>query len=179
MKKLIIGFDADTKKCGLVVYDKQLNRFIYCKNQDYNTIALKFIPMLYRKYKDYYIECFIELPSLRTAVNLSSKTSHYDTVQEAFKAGRCSEIANQFKDLCTKFNFSVQTVKSEKRVRLDKSKYDNYSIEDIKRESLKLKRDGRYFSKLSYNKSIQLFDFSIINSEVVDAALLVLPYTTL
>jgi hypothetical protein len=64
-------------------------------------------------------------------------------------------------------------------VRLDKSKYDNYSIEDIKRESLKLKRDGRYFSKLSYNKSIQLFDFSIINSEVVDAALLVLPYTTL
>jgi hypothetical protein len=176
MKKLLIGFDADTKKCGFVVYDLETSQYIYALNTDYNTIAIKTLQSIYKTYKGYKIEVYIEIPTFRTAYALAPKSNNYDLAQTMFNSGRCSEIALQFKDACQKFGFIVESVKSENRVRLDRIEYKDLNKDEIIKLSKKLKQQRKFLSKIDYNRALQMFDFSVLNTEVTDAAFLILPF---
>ena len=175
MKKILIGFDADTDRCGFVAYNCETKNYIFALNADYNTLAVKTIPRLYRSFKGYSFDCFIEIPTFRTIFSLAPKNNNYDLAKSVFRGARCAEVALQFKDLCQKFGFMVETVKSENRVRPDRKEYERLTCDEIKTTSKLLARQGKYFSKMDYNKSVAMFDFSILNSEVTDAALLILP----
>lgn len=118
----------------------------------------------------------IELPSLRTAMSINRNKHGIDKAQGLYHSGRCSELARKFQKYCLDNSIPYVCVKSENRIRCDRPNLKSIEVKKIVSMSKKYKRQGKFLSKLDYYRAKQIFtQLSVLNDEVIDAALLVLP----
>jgi len=173
----VIGFDADTKKCGLVIADVNNKQILETYNEHILEICEIILPDLVQRFatKNRFINVRIEMPTLQTAVGVNKKyESRIIFASGVFDSGRCAEVANIFKAKCFELGLVYSVVKSSSRVRCDYGKIKSFDIKQIKDFAKNQKKGEKYLSKVPNEKARDLFPkMTIINSETVDAALLI------
>ena len=172
-----IGFDADTKRCGLVFADLNNKKVLHTYNEDILEIIEVVLPDLMKRYKvdNRYIFARIEIPTFQTAVSVNMhKKSRIDFAQGVFDSARCAEVANMFKKACIRHNLTHSSIKSSNRVRCDYGNRKQLEVDQVKRFAADQHRKGKFLTKVSKEKAVQLFtNLNITNSETIDAALLI------
>lgn len=175
----LIGFDADTKRCGLVVADVQNGKIVETHCKSLMELTTSWLPEFLRKYKGKRYAAKIEMPTLQTAIGVNRNVkSRFDYSQNLHNSGRCSEVAKQFKQLCEIAGIVYETVPSSCRVRCNYGNIKRFDAERLKALATnKFKNTNRcYLSKVDSMRAIQLFpNLGLLNDETIDAALLVLP----
>ena len=87
---------------------------------------------------------------------------------------KCSEVANIFKAKCLELGLVYSVVKSSSRVRCDYGNTAGFNIKQLKNFAKNQKKGEKYLSKVPNQKARELFpNLKIVNSETVDAALLI------
>jgi len=177
MFRYAIGFDADTKKCGLVVADLHTKQIIETHCVGINEIVKNILPAILQRYKSkgQYITVRIELPTLQTAIGVNAEQkSRVAFASGVYDSGRCCEVANIFKAECINLGLVYSTVKSSNRVRCDYNQAAKFDVEQLKRFAINQSKKNKFLSKVSNQKAALLFpNMTIVNSETVDAALLI------
>jgi len=172
-----IGFDADTKRCGLVFADLNNKKVLHTYNEDILEIIEVVLPDLMKRYKvdNRYIFARIEIPTFQTAVSVNiHKKSRIDFAQGVFDSARCAEVANMFKKACIRHNLTHSSVKSSNRVRCDYGNRKQLEVDQVKRFAADQHRKGKFLTKVDSIKAMQIFtSMKIVNSETIDAALLI------
>ena len=172
-----IGFDADTKRCGLVFADLNNKKVLHTYNEDILDIVQNVLPELLQRYKakNRYIFARIEVPTFETAVSVNrNKKSRIDFAQGVFDSARCHEVANIFKRACLQQGVTYSSVKSSNRIRCDYGNKVQFTVEQLKKYATDQHRKGKFLTKVSKEKAVQLFtNLNITNSETIDAALLI------
>ena len=173
----VIGFDADTKKCGLVIANVNTKEVLETYNEHILEICEIILPDLVQRFATptRFINVRIEMPTLQTAVGVNR---HYESklifASGVFDSGRCSEVANIFKAKCLELGLVYSVVKSSSRVRCDYGNTAAFDIKQLKNFAKNQKKGEKYLSKVSNQKARELFpNMKIVNSETVDAALLI------
>lgn len=175
----LIGFDADTKRCGLVVADVQNGKIVETHCKSLMELTTVWLPDFLQKYKGKRYAARIEMPTLQTAMSVNKYvTSRFDYSQNLHNSGRCSEVAKQFKQLCEIAGIVTETVPSSCRVRCDSSNIKRFDTAKLQQLAMN-KFNGTkrsYLSKVDTMRGMRLFpNLGILNDETIDAALLVLP----
>lgn len=172
-----IGFDADTKRCGLVFADLNEKIVLETHCEDITDIAIDILPDLLSRYQTKTKRLFarIEIPTFQTAVSVNMyKKSRLDFAQGVFDSARCAEVANIFKKRCVQLGITHSSVKSSNRVRCDYGHAKQFSVDQLQRYAADQHRRGKFLTKVNADKAMQLFSsMKIVNSETVDAALLI------
>lgn len=172
-----IGFDADTKRCGLVFADLNNKKILHTYNEDILDMIQVVLPELLQKYKvkNRYMFARIEIPTFHTAVSVNrNKPNRIEFAQGVFDSARCHEVANIFKRACLQQGVTYSSVKSSNRVRCDYGQSKQFSVEQLKRYAADQHLKGKFLTKVNSDKAMQLFpSMKIVNSETVDAALLI------
>lgn len=172
-----IGFDADTKRCGLVFADLNEKIVLETHCEDITDIAIDILPDLLSRYQTKTKRLFarIEIPTFQTAVSVNMyKKSRLDFAQGVFDSARCAEVANIFKKRCVQLGITHSSVKSSNRVRCDYGHAKQFSVDQLHRYAADQHRRGKFLTKVNADKAMQLFSsMKIVNSETVDAALLI------
>lgn len=173
--RYIVGFDADTKRCGLAMLDSHTGE-IEINLYSYAQLVLDWLPNLVKNYNVSDVLVRVELPTIQTAIGTSKNQIGFKKSEKIYNSGRCSEIARQFKKLVDQYSIPAAFVKSEMRVRCDRKTLKELPVIELQKKSIQLSKQGRYLSKLEYRRAVQMFPslFSY-NEEMIDAALLVLP----
>ena len=172
-----IGFDADTKKCGLIVADLHTKQVIETYCVGINEIIKTVLPAIVERYKKQgqFLMARIEQPTLQTAIGVNAKQkSRVAFASGVYDSGRCCEVANIFKAECINLGLVYSTVKSSNRVRCDYNQAAKFDVEQLKRFAQNQHKKNKFLSKVSNQKAALLFpNMTIVNSETVDAALLI------
>ena len=172
-----IGFDADTKRCGLVFADLNNKKILHTYNEDILDIVQIVLPELLKQYKvkNRYMFARIEIPTFQTAVSVNMhKKSRIDFAQGVFDSARCAEVANIFKRSCLSYGITHTSIKSSNRVRCDYGHAKQFSPEQLMQYALDQHRRNKFLTKINREKAMQMFpSMNIVNSETIDAALLI------
>jgi hypothetical protein len=172
-----IGFDADTKRCGLVLADLNEKVILETYNEDILDITIDILPDLLNRYQTKTNRMFarIEIPTFQTAVSVNMhKKSRFDFAQGVFDSARCAEVAIIFKKRCVQLGITHSSVKSSNRVRCNYGHAKQFTIDQLKRYAADKHKKGKFLTKVNSQKAMQLFtSMKIVNSETVDAALLI------
>lgn len=192
VKRIIIGFDADTDKSGCVVYDaieKDIMRadtVEQCRLDDWILEVIK-------DFDKERLFCRIEMPTMATAygsVEGLKKTKAYKEMSQqsrqkavfniVYHSGRCQQVANHFKQIIERRGILLEVINSNDRINASANKFlkgiDGAAIVQRLKSYATQKRTSRVFpTKLSKKNIEYLFGHPFKNEEIRDALGLVFP----
>jgi len=128
--KILIGFDADTEACGLVLYDPAKNEVL--KYELIESIYIReWLGDCIREHGAQNLFARVEMPTattaygatLRRGIALKAAGKHGVNLEKplfqmVYNSGRCSEIARQFVHLLRSYGIAFEEVESERRTNI-------------------------------------------------------------
>jgi hypothetical protein len=134
-QKLIIGYDSDTKLCGLALYNPKEHKVL-----EYELIApnkcQEWLGNMMQDYGRENLFARIEMPTFQTAWGISKNQKGEEAVKRIWNSGQCSQIAINFHNSCKSLGVECELILSQNRINfenkrkaLDGKSYNDLSIE--------------------------------------------------
>lgn len=187
---LMLGFDADAKKCGLALYDVKENNVLEFKTLPYNDIST-WLDEVVNTYGNSSLYARVEVGDKKTAYGASAKSGRGSAGQKksfstVFESGGSAMIAKQFLDLLERREIRYEIINSSSRFNIEnrklpkhlftskRKKYVDLSPVDLVKQFVRM--PNTFPSKLKADQISAFFQLDRTgNSESRDALSLLIP----